>query len=121
AEREARRAGASSRLPGREASGASPDGSRMHRVPQRREGPGRTSESGVSAPDAEGSRIFRSPVSRGASRSALSREEEGRESERPPRVLRTNSSGAALPARDGTNVRRGPAGPGGRGSRGGKR
>ncbi len=121
AEREARRAGASSRLPGREASGAAQDGSKMHRIPLRREVPGRTSGSGISAPDVEGSRIFRSPVARGASRTGLPREEEGREGARPPRVLRTNSSGTALPAQGGTSVRRAPPGPRGRGSRGGKR
>jgi hypothetical protein len=149
AEREARRAGASSNYGGRQEAPPESSPSRVSRVSPRntregmdvkpdpsgaRIGPPPSSRpptnvgsrSRVQEPsgeDSEVSRIIRSPVARTHSRSAVSRADA--EPERPPRVLGTSTS---LPAvrPDGSQVQRRaprPGGPGtsGRGPRGGTR
>ncbi len=150
AEREARRAGASSTYgnrqqeappesspsrvsrvsprSAREGADVKPDpsGARIGPPPASRTGTGVGSRSQVNVPsseDSEVSRIIRSPLARTHSRSAVSRVEA--EPERPPRVLGTSTS---LPAvrTEGSQVQRRtqrPGGPGtsGRGPRGGTR
>ena len=143
AEREARRAGAvSPSLVGRkeEAPGASREGRGASRSAREdvsmvreptgaRSGPAPSragTRSRVDEPvaDSEGSRIYRSPVARAQSRSAVPRPEPEEASERPPRVLGTNPNQSAVPSK-GTQVQR-PSRPGGqdprgRGPRGGTR
>jgi hypothetical protein len=143
AEREARRAGA---VGGRQQEEAA-ESSRVSRVaprPERREssmaiprdptgarigpaptrGPTRSRVEEPVAAEPEGSRVFRSPVARSQSRSAVSRVEPEAESERPPRVVGTNTSLPAVTG-EGTRVQRrsrpGVQGTSGRGPRGGTR
>ncbi len=99
-----------------------PTGVRIGPAPTR--GPTRSRVEEPVVPEAEGSRVFRSPVARTHSRSAAPRVEPEVESERPPRVVGTSTS---LPAvkEEGTRVQRrsrpGEQGTSGRGPRGGTR
>jgi hypothetical protein len=145
ADREARRAGAMGPgYAGRQQEDAA-DSSRVSRVAQRKDrqepslareptgvrsgpaptrGPTRSRVDEPVAAEPEGSRVFRSPVARTHSRSAVSRVEPEVESERPPRVVGTNTSPPAVTG-EGTSVQRrsrpGVQGTSGRGPRGGTR
>ena len=147
AEREARRAGASSNFGGRqqeappeaspsrvsrvtprtardnarEAAEVKPDptGARIGPPPSSRTGTGVGGRSRVNEPPAEGevSRIIRSPLARSQSRSAVSRVAPQAEPERPPRVLGTSTSLPAVKA-DGSQVQKRAPRPAGPGTSG---